>query len=94
MSDKYFRECSRQLRAEKTANDQPGTTSSGPAPPPPPPLLRAGQPQPQCQVQMQTASVNEVGAGDMLMELQDIPPMQQYNVEYVHGVEGTTYMKL
>ena len=100
VSDKFFREHRRRLRVEKTAVAVAGANveASGPPPaqlpcPPPPPLLRAGQHQPQVQ-QVQAATVSEMGAGDMLVELQDIPPMQQYNVEYVRGVEGTTYMKL
>ena len=98
VSDKFFRERRRRLRVEKTAVAGVNVEASGPPPaqlphPPPPPLLRAGQHQPQVQ-QVQAATVSEMGAGDMLVELQDIPPMQQYNVEYVRGVEGTTYMKL
>ena len=82
VSDKFFREHRRRLRAAKTAVPGVNVEASVPPRPPPPPLLRAGQHQPQVQ-QVQAATVSEMGAGDMLMELQDIPPMQQYNVEYV-----------
>ena len=58
--------------------------------PPPPPLTAAGQ----GQNSLQVAQVNEVGTGDMLFEVSDMPPLQQYNLEYVRSEEGATCMKI
>ena len=41
--------------------------------PPPPPLTAAGQ----GQNSLQVAQVNEVGTGDILFEVSDMPPLQQ-----------------
>ena len=58
--------------------------------PPPHPLTAAGQ----AQHVLQTAQVNEVGNGDMFFEVSDMPPLQQYNLEYIRSEEGATYMKI
>ena len=60
--------------------------------PPPPPLTAAGQLQ--HQNSLQAAQVNEVAAGEMLFEVSDMLPLQQYSVEYVRSEEGVTYMKI
>ena len=60
--------------------------------PSPPPLTAAGQLQRQSS--LQAAQVNEVGAGEMLFKVSDMPPLQQYSVEYVRSEEGATYMKI
>ena len=57
---------------------------------PPPPLTAAGQ----GQNGLQVAQVNEVGTGDILFEVSDMPPLQQYNLEYIRSDEGATYMKI
>ena len=48
--------------------------------PPPPPLTPAGQP--------------VMNRGEILMDVTNMPPMQQYNAEYVHDVNGTTYLQM
>ena len=61
--------------------------------PPPPPLTAAGHRQ-NGQNGLQVAQVNEVGTGDILFEVSDMPPLQQYNLEYIRSDEGATYMKI
>ena len=81
VSDKYFRERRKRLKAEKAAAN---TIENTPAPPPPPPLTPAGQPQ--------APTINH---GDILFDVTNMPPMQNYNCEYVHDVQGgATYLKM
>ena len=84
VSDKYFRERRKRLRAEKAAATT-STTENALAPPamPPPPLPHltpAGQPL--------------MNRGEILMDVTNMPPMQQFNAEYVHDVNGTTYLQM
>ena len=88
VSSRHFREKRKRLRAAK--NTSAGTTVNADLPPPPP-LTAAGQLQHQNSLQ---AQVNEVAAGEMLFEVSDMPPLQQYSVEYVRSEEGATYMKI
>ena len=48
--------------------------------PPPPPLTPAGQPL--------------MNRGEILMDVTNMPPMQQFNAEYVHDVNGATYLQM
>ena len=89
VSSRHFREKRKHLRAAK--NTSAGTTVNADLPPPPP-LTAAGQLQ--HQNSLQAAQVNEVAAGEMLFEVSDMPPLQQYSVEYVRSEEGVTYMKI
>ena len=60
-----------------------------------PPPLMAAQPStvPQ-QNQVQHHIEEEQGVGDILFEVAgNLPPMDQYNVQFVHEENGTTYMK-
>ena len=86
VSSRHFREKRQRVRAAKNTSN---TTVNADLPPPPP-LTAAGQPQNGLQI----AQVNEVGTGDMLFEVSNMPPMQQYNLEYVRSEEGATYMKI
>ena len=83
-------------RNESIYGLQKNTTSAGTTVnadlPPPPPLTAAGQHQPQ--ISLQAAQVKEVGAGEILFKVSDMPPLQQYNHEYIRSEEGVTYMKL
>ena len=76
VSDRYFRERRKRLRAEKAGS----TTVKSTTTPPPPPLTPAGQP--------------VMNRGEILMDVTNMPPMQQYNAEYVHDVDGTTYLQM
>ena len=89
VSSRHFREKRKRLWAAK--NTSAGTTVNADLPPPPP-LTAAGQLQHQSS--LQAAQVNEVGAREMLFEVSNMPPLQQYSVEYVRSEEGVTYMKI
>ena len=86
VSSRFFRQKRQRLRAAKNTSN---TTVNADLPPPPP-LTAAGQ----GQQGLQTAQVNEIGNGDILFEVSQMPPMQQYNLEYVRSEEGATYMKI
>ena len=86
---RHFRDKRKRLRAAK--NTSAGTTLNADLPPPPP-LTTAGQPQ--HHDGLQAAQVNEVGGGEILFEVSDMPPVGQYNLQYVRSEEGATYMKL
>ena len=86
VSSRFFRQKRQHLRAAKNTSN---TTVNADLPPPPP-LTAAGQ----GQNGLQVAQVNEVGTGDILFDVSDMPPLQQYSVEYVRSEEGATYMKI
>ena len=86
VSSRFFRQKRQRLRAAKNTSN---TTVNADLPPPPP-LTAAGQ----GQNGLQVAQVNKVGTGDILFEVSDMPPLQQYNLEYVRSEEGATYMKI
>ena len=86
VSSRFFRQKRQHLRAAKNTS----STTVNADLPPPPPLTAAGQGQ-NC---LQVAQVNEVGTGDILFDVSDMPPLQQYSVEYVRSEEGATYMKI
>ena len=87
VSSKYFRERQQHLRAAKNTIPASNATVNADLPPP---LTAAGQPQ----HGLQAAQVNEVGNGEILFEVSDMPPLRQYNMECVRSDEGTTYMKI
>ena len=86
VSSRYFRQKRQCLRAARNTSN---TTVNADLPPPPP-LTAAGQ----GQNDLQVAQMNEVGTGDILFDMSDMPPLQQYSVEYVRSQEGATYMKI
>ena len=86
VSSRFFRQKRQRLRGAKNTS----STTVNADLPPPPPLPAAGQGQNGIQV----AQVNEVGTGDILFDVSDMPPLQQYSVEYVRSEEGATYMKI
>ena len=86
VSSRFFRQKRQHLRAAKNTSN---TTVNADLPPPPP-LTAAGQ----GQNGLQVAQVNEVGTGDILFDVSDMPPLQQYSVEYIRSKEGATYMKI
>ena len=78
------------LQREKTSGTASATVLASVAMPPPPPLMA----QPGNQNQVQGVEVEE-GLGDILFEVAgELPPMNQYNVQYVREENGTTYMKM
>ena len=91
MSSGFFRERRRKLRAaaKKKSGTASATVSAAVAMPPPPPLV----------AQPGNSTVQRVeeeeGLGDILFEVaRELPPMNQYNVQYVREENGTTYMKM
>ena len=64
---RFFRQKRQHLRAAKNTSN---TTVNADLPPPPP-LTAAGQPQ----NGLQAAQVNEVGNGEILFEVSDMPPL-------------------
>ena len=86
VSSRFFRQKRQRLRAAKNTS----STTVNADLPPPPPLTAAGQ----GQNGLQVAQVNEVGTRDILFDVSDMPPLQQYSVEYIRSEEGATYMKI
>ena len=86
VSSRFFRQKRQRLRAAKNTS----STTVNADLPPPPPLTAAGQ----GQNGLQVAQVNEVGTGDILFDVSDMPHLQQYSIEYVRSEEGATYMKI
>ena len=91
MSADFFRERRRKLRvaAKKKSGTASVTVSAAVAMPPPPPLV----------AQPGNSTVQRVeeeeGLGDILFAVaRELPPMNQYNVQYVREENGTTYMKM
>ena len=82
VSSRFFRQKRQRLRAAK--NTSSTTVNADP------PLTAAGQ----GQNGLQVVQVNEVGTGDILFNVSDMPPLQQYSVEYVRSEEGATYIKI
>ena len=90
MSSGFFRERRRKLRAaaKKKSGTALATVSAAVAMPPPPPLV--AQPG-----NSTVQRVEEEGLGNILFEVaRELPPMNQYNVQYVREENGTTYMKM
>ena len=89
MSSSFFREWHRKLRAAQRKTSAPSATVS--MPPPPPLMAQPGSSTQQNEVQ----HVIEEGPGDILFEVAgNLPPVDQYNVQYVREENGTTYMKM
>ena len=86
VSSRFFRQKRQHLRAAKNTSNATVNADL----PPPPPLTAAGQPQ----NGLQAAQMNKVGNGAILFEVSDMPPLQQYNIEYIRSEEGATYMKI
>ena len=94
VASSYFREKQRSKRSAASA-----AISHPPVPlqtPPPPPLQHASEmvAQPQPQQAVQNIHQTDVGHGDILFEMGDLAPMQQYNMEIVRDSTGGTYMKM
>ena len=94
VASSYFREKRKSKRTSASA-----AITHPPAPlqtPPPPPLRHASEmvPQPQAQQAVQNIHQTDVGRGDILFEMGDLAPMQQYNMEIVHDSTGGAYMKM
>ena len=94
VASSYFRE-KRKLKkqAASAAITHPAVPLQTP---PPPPLRHASEMvlQPQPQQAVQNIHQTDVGRGDILFEMGDMAPMQQYNMEIVHDSTGGTYMKM
>ena len=94
VASSYFREKRKSKRSAASA-----AISHPPVPlqtPPPPPLRHASEmvAQPQPQQAVQNIHQTDVGHGDILFEMGDLAPMQQYNMEIVRDSTGGTYMKM
>ena len=88
MSASFFRERRRKLRASKKKST--ASAAAAVAMPPPPPLVA----QPNGTVRHEAQPVENMG--DILFEVAgELPPMNQYNLQYVRDEQnGTTYMKM
>ena len=69
VSSRFFRQKRQRLRAAKNTSSTTVNADLLPAPP----LTAAGQ----GQNGLQVAQVNEVGTGDILFDVSDMPPLQQ-----------------